>query len=158
MPRPKSNKETEGIRRMVHQHLRRRALVAPPMLAQSHLDEDALSAFVEGRLSEPESAPVVKHLVACSFCRNITAQLVRLDSEVGESMQTAAPAQEEPGRIRRLLDDLASRVFASSDDEAVFAYHAPAEDFKKKDEAGEEQEENSDKQDKPQDIQSNDLS
>ena len=138
---------------MVHQHLRRRALVALPMLAQSHLDEDALSAFVEGRLSEPESAPVVKHLVACSFCRNITAQLVRLDSEVGESMQSASPAQEEPGRIRRLLEDLASRVFTSSDDEAVFAYHAPAEDFKKKDENSEEQEENSDK---PKDTQSND--
>lgn len=132
---------------MVHQHLRRRALVAPPMLAQSHLDEDALSAFVEGRLSEPESAPVVKHLVSCSFCRNITAQLVRLDSEVGEHAPGQMPAQEEPGRIRRLLEDLASRVFTANDDDAVFAYHAPAEDFKKKEEAGEE--EPAEKQDKP---------
>jgi hypothetical protein len=115
---------------MVHTHLRRRALVAPPFATGTHLDEDALSTFTEGRLSEQESAPVVRHLVACSFCRNITAQLVRLDSEVGETAQgTATPAQEEPGRIRRLLEDLASRVFASQEDDAVFAYHAPAEDF-----------------------------
>jgi hypothetical protein len=117
---------------MVHQHLRRRALVAPPLAAETHLDEDALAAFTEGRLSEIESAPVVRHLVACSFCRHITAQLVRLDSEVGEThASSATPAQEEPGRIRRLLDSLAERVFTSSDDEAVFAYHAPAEDFEK---------------------------
>ncbi len=138
---------------MIHQHLRRRALVATPMLAATHLDEDALSAFTEGRLSETESSPVVKHLVACSFCRNITAQLVRLDSEVAESNGVpASPSQEEPGRIRRLLEDLAARVFPASDDEAVFAYHAPAEDFKKKDEAtGENGEEASDEPDKPQD-------
>jgi hypothetical protein len=117
---------------MVHLHLRRRALVAPPFAAETHLDEDALSAFTEGRLSETESAPVVRHLVACSFCRHITAQLVRLDSEVGETTQTpATPASEEPGRIRRLLDNLAGRVFPSHDDDAVFAYHASAEDFEK---------------------------
>lgn len=147
---------------MIHQHLRRRALVATPMLAATHLDEDALSAFTEGRLSETESSPVVKHLIACSFCRNITAQLVRLDSEVAEKSSSvpasSSPAQEEPGRIRRLLEDLAARVFPPSDDEAVFAYHAPAEDFKKKDETGEQEKESSEKQDKPADIHSNDLS
>ncbi|MBV9208999.1 MAG: hypothetical protein JOZ52_00135 [Acidobacteria bacterium] len=144
MPRPKSNRQTEGIRRMVHQHLRRRALVAPPFAADTHLDEDALSAFTEGRLSEQESAPVVRHLVACSFCRHITAQLVRLDSEVGESSAaSAAPMPEEPGRIRRLLDSLAERVFTSHDDDAVFAYHAPAEDFEK-DEDKESSKESSD--------------
>lgn len=135
MPRPKINKGTMGIRRMLHEHLRNRAQAAQPMVAVTHLDEDALSAFVEGRLSENESLPVVKHLVACSFCRNITAQLVRLDSEVGENNLISPAAAEEPGRMRRLLDDLASRVFPGSEEESVFAYHAPADDFKKKDEA-----------------------
>ncbi len=146
MPRPKSNRETEGIRRMVHLHLRRRALVAPPLAAETHLDEDALSAFTEGRLSETESAPVVRHLVACSFCRHITAQLVRLDSEVGETHAPQTPMPEEPGRIRRLLDSLAGRVFPSPDDEAVFAYHAPAEDFEKDEdkESGEDKESKAD--------------
>ncbi len=120
---------------MIHQHLQRRALVAPPMLSETHLDEDALSAFIEGRLSEAESAPVVAHLVSCGFCRHITAQLVRLESEIGASETSLPPATEEPGRIRRLLQELAARVLPSSEDEAVFAYHAPAEDFRRKEEA-----------------------
>lgn len=123
---------------MIHQHLQRSALVAPPMLYDAHLDEDSLSAFVEGRLSETESAHVIPHLVACSFCRRITAQLVRLESEIG-GVETSAPAtvvEEGPGRIRGLLQDLAARVLPSSDDdEAVFAYHAPADDFRRKEEA-----------------------
>jgi hypothetical protein len=118
---------------MVHTHLRRRAQIVPPIAPDEHLDDDLLSAFTEGRLNENESIPVLRHLVACSFCRHITAQLVRLDSEVGETTDSLPPAQEDPGRIRRLLDDLGSRVFVPSDDEAVFAYHAPAEDLKSKD-------------------------
>ncbi|HEY6188536.1 MAG TPA: hypothetical protein VIW80_12845 [Pyrinomonadaceae bacterium] len=133
------------MRRMIHQHLQGRAMVAPPMLMDAHLDEDALNAFVEGRLNERESAPIIKHLVACNYCRHATSQLVRLDSEIGIA-QTPTPAQEEPGRIRRLLEDLAARVLPSSDEDAVFAYHAPAEDFQRRDEAGEQP---SDEQDKP---------
>ena len=132
MPRPKNNRETEGIRLMIHQHLQRRAMVAPPVVSDLHLDEDALSAFVEGRLTETESSPVVQHLVACSFCRRATVQLIRLESEIGAPEASATPAQEEPGRIRRLLDDLASRVLPHNEGDAVFAYHAPAEDFKRK--------------------------
>ncbi len=135
MPRPKNNRETEGIRLMIHQHLQRSAMNAPPVVSDLHLDEDALSAFVEGRLTEQESAPVIQHLVGCGFCRRATAQLIRLESEIG---QVDAGAQEampqEPGRIRSLLDDLASRVLPQSEGDAVFAYHAPAEDFKPKQE------------------------
>ncbi len=131
MPRPKSNKETDGIRRMVHVHLRRRAQLSPPVAPDGHLDDDCLSAYTEGRLNDNEALPVIKHLVACSSCRHITAELVRLNSDMGDVSESSPVTVEEPGRIRRLLDDLASRVFVASDDEAVFAYHAPAEDFKK---------------------------
>jgi hypothetical protein len=122
---------------MIHRHLHERALVALPVPADMHLDEDALSAFVEGRLSETESAPLIQHLVACGYCRRATVQLVRLDSEMvaPQIAATEAVQEEEPGRIRRLLDDLASRVLPSHEDEAVFAYHARAEDFKPRDEA-----------------------
>ncbi|MBA3768370.1 MAG: hypothetical protein H0W99_15605 [Acidobacteria bacterium] len=142
MPRPKSNREIEAMRRMIQQHLQERALATPPMLMDVHLDEDALNAFVEGRLSEPESAPIIKHLVACGYCRQATSQLVRLETETGIAAAAATSPtpvvspQEEPGRIRRLLEDLASRVLLSSEEETVFAYHAPAEDFKPRDEAG----------------------
>jgi hypothetical protein len=141
MPRPKSNKESDRLRRMVHQHMGRRASLAPA--SGAHLDEDALSVFVEGRLSERESAPLIRHLVACASCRHITAQLIRLDTELSASEPAApAPSAEEPGRIRRLLSDLAARVLPSSEEDVVFAYHAPADDFEKKEEAkgGEEPE------------------
>lgn len=139
MPRPKSNKESDRLRSIVHVHLRRRAALAQPSTVGAHLDEDALSAFVEGRLSENESAPLIKHLVSCASCRHITAQLVRLDSELSVGEMDSPASTEEPGRIRRLLSDLASRVLPSTDNEAVFAYHAPADDFEKKDETeGEE--------------------
>ncbi len=143
MPRPKSNKESEHVRRMVHQHLCHRASLFSASPAGAHLDEDKLSAFVEGRLSELESAPVTKHLVSCGSCRNITAQLVRLDAELS-GVETDTPARseqtEEPGRFQRFLADLASRVLPSSGGDVVFGYHAPADDFEKKDEAKEQDE------------------
>lgn len=141
MPRPKNNRESDNLRRMVHVHLRRCASLAPVSPAGAHLDEDALSAFVEGRLSNLESAPIIRHLVGCGTCRHITAQLVRLDTELsGIETESAPSLTEEPGRIRRLLADLASRVLPSSEDDVVFAYHAPADDFEKKDEAKEQDE------------------
>lgn len=138
MPRPKTNKESDRLRRIVHAHLRRASL-APASPVGGHLDEDALSAFVEGRLSETESAPFIKHLVSCASCRHITAQLVRLDTELAGHETPAQVSTEEPGRIRRLLADLAARVLPSTEDNAVFAYHAPADDFEKKDEAKDEE-------------------
>lgn len=140
MPRPKRNRELEGMRRMIHQHLLQRtetATLAGVPLAGAHLDEDALSAFVEGRLSDTESAPLISHLVMCNSCRRFTAELVRLDVEVSQGETVAPPPTEEPGRIRSLLQDLAARVLPSSDE--VFAYHAPADDFEPKTEAKEDE-------------------
>jgi hypothetical protein len=133
MPRKKLNNENESMRRTLHNYLQRRALTSPPIAAGDHLDEDHLAAFTEGRLSEQEAKPLITHLVDCASCRRITARLIRLEEELGDSQTaTSTPAQEEPGRIRRLLENLASRVIPSSED-TVFAYHAPAEDFEKKD-------------------------
>jgi hypothetical protein len=134
MPRPKSNKENERLRRIVHEHLRRRSSSASSPIG-AHLDEDALNAFIEGRLSETESAPVVKHLVSCNNCRHITAQLVRLEMEMAGKDTGATLQTEKPSHIRTFLSELAARVLPSSDEDVVFAYHAPADDFEKKDEA-----------------------
>ncbi|MBD0327436.1 MAG: hypothetical protein ICV68_13450, partial [Pyrinomonadaceae bacterium] len=103
---------------MIHQHLLQRVEIGPPAgayLAGAHLDEDALSAFVEGRLSDTESAPIISHLVACNTCRRFTAELIRLESEIGGSEMSAPTPVEEPGRIRSLLERLAARVLPSSD-------------------------------------------
>jgi hypothetical protein len=126
---------------MIHQHLLQRVEIGPlagAYPAGTHLDEDALSAFVEGRLSDSESAPIISHLVACNTCRRFTAELIRLESEIGGSETIAPPPAEEPGRIRSLLERLAARVLPSSDE--VFAYHAPADDFEPKPEAKDDEE------------------
>lgn len=134
MARQKKNSNDEALRRMVDVHLRYREQVATAAATTStgvrHLDEDSLAAFIGGNLSQTESVPLVSHLVGCGFCRRATAQLVRLESELAEMESVHAPQQQpEPGRIRRLLDSLAARVLPQSDEDAVFAYHAPAEDL-----------------------------
>jgi hypothetical protein len=137
---------------MIHLHLQRSAVAAPPVVTDVHLDEDALSAFVEGRLTEQESAPVIQHLVGCGFCRRATAQLIRLESEIGSTDMGASEAiQDEPGRIRTLLDDLASRVLPQAEGDTVFAYHAPAEDFKPKSETSDSSSEKDEGEDKQED-------
>ena len=146
MPRPKSDKESDRVRRLVHQRLNNRALPSSASMVGTHLDEDALSVFIEGRLSHLESAPLVRHLVGCGLCRNITAQLIRLDTELSGLEMETAPRTEEPGRIRSLLADLAARVFPSSEDDVVFAYHAPADDFEKKDKAKQDEAEGEEKE------------
>jgi hypothetical protein len=140
MPRPKSNKKSDDFRRIVHGHLRHMSH-APTAPTGAHMDEDALSVFVEGRLSDSEAAPIIKHLVSCASCRRITAQLIRLYTEIATEAPPTRVVSEGPGRIRRLLADLAARVLPSSGQDAVFAYHAPADDFEKKVEV-EEKEEN----------------
>ena len=99
-----------------------------------HLDDDALTAFTEGNLSEREAAPMVAHLVDCSFCRHVTAELVRLDLEFATDAQTApvAAREAEPSKISEVLSGLLSRIFGSNDD-AVFA-HGEKEEAKKEEE------------------------
>ena len=128
MARQKKNGPEETARRMVETHLRYREQLNPAGSPGEHLDEDRLSAFAGGRLTSAGAAPMVAHLVDCSSCRRATAQLVRLEYELGDAAPETVP-QQEPGRVRRLLDALAARVLPQSDEDAVFAYHAPAEDF-----------------------------
>lgn len=99
-----------------------------------HLDEDLLSAFVEGNLNPRESQPIVSHLVDCSFCRHITTELVRLDlAFAGEEIQVAETSTEQPSRISEVLNGLLSRVFGTSD-ASVFA-HQEDEDKEKDEES-----------------------
>jgi len=97
-----------------------------------HLDQDSLAAFTEGNLSEREAKPLVSHLVDCSFCRHVTAELVRLDMAFAET-PAAAPIAEgtEPSRVSEVLSGLLSRIFGTTDD-AVFAHEEKDEDEEKK--------------------------
>jgi anti-sigma factor RsiW len=116
---------------MIHQRLKARlpaeSLPAP---FDVHLDEDAICAFVEGRLEEAESSPVISHLVACASCRHTTAQLVRLESEFNPENDLTA-ADESPGRLGSFLERAAARVTPSLEEytgDSVFAYEIPAEE------------------------------
>ena len=89
---------------------------------QTHLDEDSLAAFVEGNLTRREAQPMVNHMVDCSFCRNITAELVRLDLAFAENTQPVEAIESQPTKVSEVLSGILSRIFGTSDG-AVFAHH-----------------------------------
>lgn len=111
------------IQGLLDRYLRVRSANISIENGQTHLDEDSLAAFVEGNLTRREAQPVVSHLVNCSFCRNITTELVRLDLAFAENKQSAAVATEnQPTKVSEVLNGILSRIFGTSDG-AVFAHH-----------------------------------
>jgi hypothetical protein len=93
-----------------------------------HLDEDSLSAFAEGNLSEREAVPIISHLVDCSYCRNVTTELVRLEMAFAEPAPMQHFVEEEsPARISEVLGRVLSRIFGTADG-AVFAHHETDEE------------------------------
>ncbi|HEX8247461.1 MAG TPA: hypothetical protein VF599_04695 [Pyrinomonadaceae bacterium] len=92
-----------------------------------HLDDDSLSAFVEGNLSERESTPILSHLVDCSFCRHVTAELVRLDFAFAGEETPMPVAENAPTSVSDVLNNLLSRIFGTSDSSAVLAHQQPEE-------------------------------
>jgi hypothetical protein len=123
----KPNAETEAIRRLIDRRLKTR-LSAEAVVAHfdDHPDDDSIAAFVEGRLEDNESSPLISHLVQCSSCRYTTAQLVRLESQVDP--ESEATADESPGRMRSFIESLAARITPSSEEDVVFAYQNPDPD------------------------------
>lgn len=94
--------------------------------AGSHIDEDLIAAFVEGRLTDTECKPVLSHLAACGLCRRASAQFVQLENQIDDEASTAA-GDEEPGRLEALLSRLRSAV-PTANEEVVFAYENPDEE------------------------------
>jgi hypothetical protein len=121
--RHSTRKETEAIRNLIHHRLTSYTEIEA---LDAHPDEDTVCAFVEGRLEEAGSSQMVSHLIACGSCRHTTAQLTRLDSQI--NAENDSPLQDEgPGRVRLMLEGLASRVIPSSEEDVVFAYQNPSE-------------------------------
>ncbi len=95
-----------------------------------HLDEDSVAAFVEGSLVQRDAQPVVKHLVDCSFCRHVTAELVKLDFALADEEATqVAVDDEKASKVSKVLNRLLSRIFGTTEG-AVFA-HQEKEDSEK---------------------------
>jgi len=118
--------ETETIRYMIDQRLKARISEQSAAPLDAHVDEDAICAFVEGRLEEAESSPVISHLITCASCRHTTALLIRFESQF-EPEQDPTP-DEGPGRVRLLLERLAAGLTSSLEEDAVFAYQNPEPD------------------------------
>ena len=103
----------------------------------SHIDDDSLSAFVEGTLNKRESDSIVTHLVDCGFCRHTTAELVRLDLAFAEEAPAQIAAHAEPSKISEVLSGIFSKIFGTTDG-AVFA-HEEKEKKEKSEEKEDEQ-------------------
>lgn len=87
-----------------------------------HLDEDFLSAFIEGSISPREADGIVKHLLECSFCLNLTAELIKFDYALAETPErTAAAETGDPAKISEVISGLLSRLFGNGNG-AVFAH------------------------------------
>jgi len=97
----------------------------------AHIDEDSLSAFVEGTLNARESENVTSHLVDCGFCRHASAELIRLELAFAEEeVPSAAASSSEPTKMSEVLGRLFSRIFGTADG-AVFAHEEKKEDEEK---------------------------
>ena len=107
------------------------------LLEGQHLDENSLTAFTEGSLTEREAQPMVKHLVDCSFCRHVTKELIRLDlAFAGEDAQ-AKVVENQPSKISEVMSNLLSRIFGTSDN-AVFAHQEKEENDSEKAESSDD--------------------
>jgi hypothetical protein len=120
----------EAVRAMVHCRLNSLVGVkAEWPSAAAHLDEDAMSAFVEGLLSANETRSMITHLTSCASCRDFTARLIRLESTFSAEGESTV-VEEPPSRLRQFLERFASPVLPVGED-AVFAYQNPDESVEK---------------------------
>ena len=127
--RGSNNTEDTRIQGLLGSYLTARSLETPEEAANvRHLDQDSMTAFVEGRLSEREATPMVDHMVDCSFCRHVTAELVRLDLEFADEPAPVVQEAAEPSRIAEVLNGILSRIFGSCDSAAVFAHNEEEEE------------------------------
>ena len=121
----------EAVRAMVHCRLNSFASVkTEPISATLHLDEDAMSAFVEGQLSENETRSIISHLTSCGSCRDFTARLIRLESTFTAD-EVSTMVEDAPSRLRQFLERFASQLIPSGGEDAVFAYQNPDENVEK---------------------------
>ncbi|MCB1022767.1 MAG: hypothetical protein KDB79_00150 [Acidobacteria bacterium] len=92
-----------------------------------HLDEDSITAFVEGNLIEKESKPIISHLAECSFCRHKSAELIKLDLAFADTPPVVVDSNAEPTRIADVLGGIMAKIFGTNDSE-VFAHNEKEED------------------------------
>ncbi|CAN5703749.1 hypothetical protein BH20ACI4_BH20ACI4_32830 [soil metagenome] len=118
----KTNPLEIKIQGLLDRFLKVRSAENGTFITQEHLDQDTLAAFVEGNIKQREAKPIVTHLVDCSFCRNITTELVRLDLAFAGETEPVLVAEAQPTKIADVLSGILTRIFGSNEG-AVFAHH-----------------------------------
>ncbi len=122
------NPQDIQIQGLLDRFLRSKVSLNNSTTQERHLDEDSLAAFAEGNLGEREALSIVSHLVSCSFCRHVTAELVRLDLAFADDEIRVAANENQPSRISEVLNNLLSRIFGTNDG-VVFAHQEKDEDL-----------------------------
>jgi hypothetical protein len=126
------NAEELKIQGLLDRYLRFRSANNTFKENENHLDEDSLTAFIEGKISERESPSLLSHLVSCSFCLHVTGELAKLNEAFAEDDVVITAQSQEPTRISEVLSGLFSRIFGSTEG-AVFAHHEEEKEEKKED-------------------------
>ncbi len=129
----KINTEEIRIQGLLDRYLNRQVAVNGISTQENHLDDDSLTAFVEGNLSEREAKPIISHLVDCSFCRHVTAELVRLDFAFADEQVPAVKQESQPTKISEVLNGFLARIFGTGDS-TVFAHQETEEKTENKEE------------------------
>ncbi len=121
------NPQDIQIQGVIDRYLRSKISSDNAVIQSRHIDGDSLAAFTEGNLGEREAQPIVSHLVDCSFCRHVTAELIRLDLAFADDQVQVVAVENQPSRISEVLNNLLSRIFGTNDG-AVFAHQEKEED------------------------------
>jgi hypothetical protein len=87
-----------------------------------HLDEDSLSAFVEGDLQTRDEETAVRHLVDCGFCRHASADLMRLQLALSHEAPASIASEAKPlSKVSEFLAGILEKISGSAE-AAVFAH------------------------------------
>jgi hypothetical protein len=126
-----TNPQDLQIQGLIDRYLRSQVSSNDFTLREQHLDEDSLTAFTEGSLSEREVQPVVRHLVNCSYCRHVTTELIRLDLAFADDSTQVIAVENQPSKVSEVLSGLLSRIFGTNDG-VVFAHQEKEENTEDK--------------------------
>lgn len=125
------NSEELKIEGLLNRYLRLKVSANGLTVEEPHLDENSLTAFVEGNLGKRETEPIINHLVNCTFCRHVTAQLVKLEMAFADEEINLVVDEKQPSKVSEVLGGLLSRIFGNSE-EAVFAHQEKEESEEQK--------------------------
>ncbi|MEZ5346875.1 MAG: zf-HC2 domain-containing protein [Pyrinomonadaceae bacterium] len=117
-----TNSRQLQIQGLLDRCLQARAIADNANAKVGHLDEDSISAFVDGSLLEKEAAPIISHLAECSFCRHISSELIKLDLAFADVPKVRVETPAEPTKVSEVLSGIMAKIFGTNDSE-VFAHH-----------------------------------